>query len=153
MLVLLLLSILMTISAANDPESFQWENRLIILFQLDENEAIRQLNEVYQDSSGYTDRDLKIIFLKTEIPDSKFSEGLENLLVTPENPQEWISYFRLEEIDTPMYILVGKDGGKKLNEVEMIPNDILFRVIDAMPMRQREMRKETERGSGILRKL
>lgn len=140
---LILLLLLMTISPANDPETFKWENRLIILYQLDELDAIRQLQEISEDRDGYIDRDLKIVLLKTDLPKDSAVDKLNDLIVQPDNPKLWVEHFRLEEIETPMYILVGKDGGKKMNEVELITNDLLFRVIDAMPMRQREMRKDT----------
>jgi len=39
-------------------------------------------------------------------------------------------------------ILIGKDGTKKLRQSSPLETDTLFSVIDAMPMRQREMRKE-----------
>lgn len=38
-------------------------------------------------------------------------------------------------------ILVGKDGGEKLRRVGGVSPDEVFRVIDAMPMRQSEMRR------------
>ncbi|MBU2962380.1 DUF4174 domain-containing protein [Citreicella sp. C3M06] len=36
-------------------------------------------------------------------------------------------------------VLVGKDGGVKLEQTEVLPPDALFAVIDRMPMRQREI--------------
>ncbi|WP_102222722.1 DUF4174 domain-containing protein [Acidimangrovimonas sediminis] len=38
-------------------------------------------------------------------------------------------------------LLVGKDGGVKLDEGAVISPDMLFQTIDAMPMRRDEMRK------------
>jgi hypothetical protein len=37
-------------------------------------------------------------------------------------------------------VLVGRDGGEKLRSAEPVPAEKLFDLIDAMPMRQREMR-------------
>ena len=42
-------------------------------------------------------------------------------------------------------ILVGKDGGEKHRSVEPISPQTLFDLIDAMPMRQREIRSRTPR--------
>jgi len=39
-------------------------------------------------------------------------------------------------------ILVGKDGGRKMDEAAPIPADRLFAEIDAMPMRRSEMRED-----------
>jgi hypothetical protein len=36
-------------------------------------------------------------------------------------------------------LLIGKDGGVKLRQQEPVSADVLFTVIDAMPMRRREM--------------
>ncbi len=41
-----------------------------------------------------------------------------------------------------LMLLVGKDGGIKLRSDSVIPVDTLRRTIDAMPMRQREMRQD-----------
>lgn len=38
-------------------------------------------------------------------------------------------------------VLVGKDGGEKLSSAEPIPPQTLFATIDAMPMRQDEMKR------------
>jgi len=42
-------------------------------------------------------------------------------------------------------VLVGKDGGVKLRAEEAVPAEKLFALIDAMPMRQREMRESKRR--------
>ena len=41
-----------------------------------------------------------------------------------------------------LMLLVGKDGGIKLRSQEIIPVKTLKRTIDAVPMRQREMRQD-----------
>jgi hypothetical protein len=38
-------------------------------------------------------------------------------------------------------VLIGKDGGVKLRQTKPITSALLFATIDAMPMRQQEMRK------------
>lgn len=43
--------------------------------------------------------------------------------------------------DTFQVILIGKDGGAKINSTEPVSAEELFRIIDAMPMRQQEMRR------------
>jgi len=39
-------------------------------------------------------------------------------------------------------VLVGKDGGEKLRRGAAVDIDEIFSVIDAMPMRQREMEEK-----------
>jgi Domain of unknown function (DUF4174) len=41
-------------------------------------------------------------------------------------------------------ILVGKDGGAKRQDSEVVQATTIFREIDAMPMRQQEMRRKRE---------
>jgi hypothetical protein len=41
-----------------------------------------------------------------------------------------------------MSILVGKDGGVKFRQDRILELKEIFRVIDAMPMRQQEMKKK-----------
>ena len=41
-----------------------------------------------------------------------------------------------------LLVLIGKDGGGKLATEEVTPNEALFALVDAMPMRRREMRQQ-----------
>lgn len=49
------------------------------------------------------------------------------------------------EEDTFVAILVGKDGGEKYRSADPIAPQTLFDLIDAMPMRRREIRSRTPR--------
>jgi len=50
-------------------------------------------------------------------------------------------YFGLGDGSTPFIVLlVGKDGGVKMRSADVVEMDVCFRTIDAMPMRQQEMR-------------
>jgi hypothetical protein len=42
--------------------------------------------------------------------------------------------------DTRCILLIGKDGGEKYRSTSPVAPEALFRIIDAMPMRQAEMR-------------
>lgn len=42
-------------------------------------------------------------------------------------------------------LLIGKDGGIKLRSVEPVRPERLFAIIDAMPMRQEEMHRRSDR--------
>ena len=41
-----------------------------------------------------------------------------------------------------LLVLIGKDGGVKLATEEVTPPEALFALVDAMPMRRREMRQQ-----------
>ncbi|WP_340104245.1 DUF4174 domain-containing protein [Rhodohalobacter sp. 8-1] len=115
---------------------FQWENRIIVMFaKHSKSESYqRQMNEFAFHSEELRDRDLVLI--------SVF-EGecatLENEIISDESANSIRS--RLSPPDNSYSIfLIGKDGGVKLKQDEFLATDELFRVIDRMPMRQREMR-------------
>ena len=40
------------------------------------------------------------------------------------------------------FLLIGKDGGEKLRSATLVTAEKLFAIIDAMPMRKAEMKKE-----------
>jgi hypothetical protein len=118
-------------------KDFQWKNRLLIIYTEDEisSQLENQLSEITQNKERYKDRHLKVIFLK----DQKF-----NILGSDKPNQleytELIKELNIDEGQGYRNFLIGKDGGVKLREVGRISTEKLFDTIDAMPMRQREMR-------------
>jgi hypothetical protein len=51
--------------------------------------------------------------------------------------------FKVEPADF-LVILIGKDGGEKLNSPTPVPMDRLKQLIDSMPMRKNEMKQQTQ---------
>lgn len=118
-------------------ESFQWEKRVLVLFtsHSDEESYQTQMKKFISLEEEFRDRDLiRISIFKEEcsmldgefIPDSSSQNIRERL-----SPNE--SGYSI--------YLIGKDGGVKLKREEVLEPNELFRVIDRMPMRQREMRE------------
>ena len=92
------------------------------------------------DWTGFAERDLAIL----ELSDSYVhlviikSSTVKQVTVSPKDA-EWlrqISDCRAKD----RYVLIGKDGGVKRRWAEPLNVDDLFQTIDAMPMRQYEMR-------------
>ena len=136
---LLILVLILTAQLANGQsdmlEQYQWKNRLILLFGSSSSSVEKQITELEKDPEGITDRDLLIFHINKE--EVRF-------ILKSSNPSLSASQLRNRyNIDKNefRYILIGKDGGVKLNKKEYVPNKDLFSVIDAMPMRQREMRE------------
>jgi hypothetical protein len=50
------------------------------------------------------------------------------------------SRFRVEDGAFAAAVIVGRDGGEKFRSAEPVPPEKLFDLIDAKPMRQREIR-------------
>lgn len=118
-------------------KDFQWENRLLIIYTGEEKSGPldSQLSEITQNQKGYKDRDLKVILLKdkqVEIWKSETPNQLEY--------NEIIVELNIEESESYQNLLIGKDGGVKMRNDSPISTKKLFNTIDAMPMRQQEMR-------------
>ena len=117
---------------------FQWENRIIVMFA-DHSESEpyqRQMNEFESQPKGLSDRDLVLISVF-----DKECAMFEGKIISVESAESIRS--RLSPTnDNYSIFLIGKDGGIKLKQDEFLAPDELFRVIDRMPMRQREMRDD-----------
>ena len=137
---LLIFGLILTAQLANGQndmlEQYEWKNRLILLFgSMSQPSVEKQITELEKDPDGITDRDLLIFH--TDKDEVRF-------ILKSSNPSLSASQLRnrynIGEKEF-RYILIGKDGGVKLNKKEFVPNRDLYSVIDAMPMRQREMRE------------
>lgn len=117
-------------------DQFQWNNRILVVFANDSASKPyqSQINEFSSLEDELLDRDLILI--------SIFDDGCATL------DDQVISDSSADDIRTQIspaaggysIFLIGKDGGVKLKQDEVLPPEELFRVIDRMPMRQREMR-------------
>ena len=131
----------MTTLNAQDLSEHRWENRIVILLTEDTEDLLykKQLEELIKYHEGIEDRKL-IVYQSTK---DKFRKGLDS-------KGEW-------KISSDIYkkykgnksgfqvLLIGLDGGVKLDQSEMISCEKLFGTIDSMPMRKAEMRKNREK--------
>ncbi|NNF34712.1 MAG: DUF4174 domain-containing protein [Saprospiraceae bacterium] len=127
-LFIILLGVL--VNQDNSPlNTFKWKNRILI---------IQQQEEFFQTMKTKVkelkDRDMIIIHIQDDHLYS-FPQSL-NL-----DSKEVTNYFGFEK-NNSYVILIGKDGGIKLNKASTSCNEI-FDLIDSMPMRQSEMRKKS----------
>lgn len=103
-------------------ETARWEYRLLlVLFAEDAYlDSIRPLWEPYETRTGAAERDLLFLFA-----DPGLSEAIARR-------------FRIAP-GQPTTVLIGKDGAAKLVTRNPVGPEQIFPLIDAMPMRQREM--------------
>jgi hypothetical protein len=103
----------------------KWRHRLLIVFAPDEADArlVEQRKLLEEDETGFGERDLVPIYSLEENDEAREDFGVAE--------------------GSFAAILVGKDGTEKARFMEPIEPGELFRRIDGMPMRRREM----ERGS------
>lgn len=115
-------------------EKYRGQNRPLLVFAPDEQHPAYQqtLEAVNDNRSGFIDRDMILIsvFADAGMADDK-----------PLSGSAAQSLYQRHEIEPGEFriLLIGKDGGVKLRSAETADMDEIFRLIDGMPMRQREM--------------
>lgn len=119
-------------------ERYLWQNRVLILFApTPDDPAFQNQKEIITNhSDGMMERDLIIV------------EALYRHYVSLEGekqPHIAAEHF-YKNYDTPTesfsYILLGKDGEEKKRGTTPVSAEELFNIIDAMPMRQKEIKNK-----------
>ncbi len=128
-------------SQSQDLSSHQWKDRLILILVDDASNATyqKQIEELHSDEQGLQDRKLLIYtvlpdkFKRSDIPNQGWTESGE-------------LYSEYKKSRQPFEIvLIGLDGGVKLQLAEFLSNKKLFGRIDQMPMRRRELQDNEDR--------
>lgn len=129
-------------------EQAQWKHRIIITCSQAHSADVSSFGIKYLeqiDRRGFVDRDIMLLHV---LP--KPREGVLAITETPA-PKIWLidDWQEVQDIkekarcarDTNSIALIGKDGGLKKSWTQSRPSNAeLFALIDAMPMRQQEMR-------------
>jgi hypothetical protein len=124
---LLVSHLVFQMSTLPDLDRLKWQSRVLVVFAPGEDDArLKRENELVEaQQDGFLERDLKVYRILGDAPDA---ERLRAKLEVEKKP------FAV--------VLVGKDGSVKLRKSEPLHPDELFRVIDRMPMRKREMHNQ-----------
>jgi len=112
--------------------SYQWKNRLLLVFAPSENHAAyqQQMRLFEGQKASFDERNLLVIEVLTEgVNRGKSQEAAKIRAQFNVSPEE----FRV--------VLVGKDGTSKRRDNSPVSPKVIFETIDAMPMRQQEMRR------------
>ena len=115
-------------------DSVRWEHRLLIFSGEDEN-ATRQKALALDSRTGHLERNLLVIHLE----DDTATVIVGETTALPES-ELFRKRFAMPD-DAFEVVLVGKDGGVKERRKAVFETEELFGIIDAMPMRMREMRQ------------
>lgn len=109
---------------------YKWKNRPLLVFAPSaEHAAYReQIRRVNAHRAGFNERDMVIVAVLAQ--EARRDAAADRALR---------SRFRVGTDDF-VVILIGKDGTAKDRWTEPAPMDEVFRLIDGMPMRRREMR-------------
>ena len=127
-LILLLISFPVMVIQSSPLEEHIWKNRILVTFSPSKNNTERNyfLNSINRNLCEFNSRNIihiDFIFNENDQKIENFESSFENISLSS-------SEFRL--------ILIGKDGGIKLNSRKISLEEI-FSLIDTMPMRQEEM--------------
>lgn len=120
-----------------DLNDYLWKKRLLLIFSPSEScsDYKIQMEELNNRKAENNDRDLLII----EILDEKVNH-LDSISIFHEEGESLRKRFGVKK-DQFTVILLGKDGGEKYRSKKYIPIEDIFAIIDAMPMRQAEMKE------------
>ena len=128
-----------------DLSQFQWKNRLLFLFAPNRSHPLFDAlqKSIAIEQAEVADRDL-VVF---EILES----GPSRMDMTDLDPQ--VAQSLRDKLEVPRgrfsIILVGKDGGIKLNRQEQTRLEDILGLIDSMPMRREEMRQKSRTGDSV----
>ena len=129
-IILILLLIIFPVMLINSSplDKYLWKNRVIVTFSPSKNNTERNyfVNSINRNLCKFNSRNIihiDFIFNENDQKIENFESSFENISLSS-------SEFRL--------ILIGKDGGIKLNSRKISLEEI-FSLIDTMPMRQEEM--------------
>ncbi|MEM6724677.1 MAG: DUF4174 domain-containing protein [Bacteroidota bacterium] len=120
-----------------DLSPYRWENRIIVLIAEDAQNPIlrKQIKALNHLPEGLKERDLIVFVLSP-----KESTGPEGQIPGVDY-EAIVQQFKAQ--DKPFnFQLIGKDGGTKLRRTDYVQPEEIFAIIDAMPMRRSEMRRQ-----------
>ena len=120
---------------SQDLASHQWKDRVILLFtdDLEDQTYQNQIIELQNCKSGLKDRKLVVY----HITPTAYKKGLSSTNWI-DTAQKFYSYKKTNSAFE--FVLIGLDGGKKVQQSEFMSCKKLFSTIDVMPMRRSEIK-------------
>ena len=125
-------------------EDHRWEHRLLFVFApSNTSEALIQQEEAFANhDAGFRDRALLLLTVTgNDQGTHRTVPGSEPRPLTGASARQLRERFDVAP-DAFRVVLVGKDGTEKRRDAESVTARSIFDTIDAMPMRQREMRDD-----------
>ncbi len=118
-------------------DAHRWQNRLIVIFadQDSKKEMEQQRHMLLTSRRGLRDRQLVIVEVDQELV------TFDGLVSQSVGGDELRNVLNVSSSGFSV-VLIGKDGGVKMRSTVPTTSESLFALIDAMPMRQREMKEQ-----------
>lgn len=123
-------------SYSQDVKKHKWENRVLLVFTHKKNDEIfnKQISNLLKEKKGLTERKLIIYqFVKDQYSINFDSKWLLSSLKKNKYKTESENF---------KVVLIGLDGGIKLEQTSFLSTKKLFTIIDGMPMRRNEIRNK-----------
>ncbi len=137
-----LAALILPVTNASAMSDYQWKKRPIIVFSPTDSDArfVRQKGIINGNRTNFLDRDVVVIYVigSTMSHDLGAGPGMSGAALR--------SRFRASE-GSFRILLLGKDGGIKLDSPAPIAAVDIFNEIDRMPMRRDEIRKRSNERS------
>ena len=118
-------------------KNFEWENRVLIIGGYG-SKFKSQLDQIDFKSKEFIDRDLVIILLEED--NSRISYDGLNTIKTIDYDST-LSIRNKYDFKNFKLLLIGKDGGEKYNSNYPININVIYELIDGMPMRKQEIKE------------
>lgn len=106
----------------------QWQNkRQLVVFGAPQSKLVQQQLAIWnKEAKGMAERELEVVMAT--------------------NQPSLYQKYKIADKEAFVVVLVGKDGGEKMRATKPVTTAELFGIIDAMPMRQWEMRRNNKPG-------
>ncbi|HAA32304.1 MAG TPA: hypothetical protein DCE56_37150 [Cyanobacteria bacterium UBA8553] len=116
-------------------DAYKWNNRLLLVFAPNEDSSAyqQQMQRFQGKQAQLSDRDLLVFEL--------LAQGISRIngqSITPKEAAQVRKRFNVGSQEFRV-ILVGKDGTAKRRDRTPVSPEVIFKEIDAMPMRRQEM--------------
>lgn len=138
-LVFLIIPLILTMSIQDEPHlKHQWKHRVLLVMSNETNtESFQeQIEELTSNLTALNERKLIVYQINRNL----FKQGLDKHSPWISN-KKWYDLYA-DETKSLEIVLFGLDGGMKLYTEDLLTLEKLLEIIDAMPMRQSELRQK-----------
>ncbi len=121
-----------------DLSNYRWQNRVLLVYapSADFPAYRRYVQEIEGQRQSIQERDLLILRI---LEQGQSFRG--EMLLSPEAAASLVQRFGVRKGE-PRAVIIGKDGGVKLNRAAFVPMAEIFALIDSMPMRRQEFKEK-----------
>ena len=130
------ISLLSIFMMSNPLSQYQWENRVLLIFSESQGKITEQKSMWFEDRKGLDDRDLVIFEFN-----NKHGKTPDHVMLKAKQVNWFYDNYNSDNREFKV-VLIGKDGGAKLEKTAYLSREELFATIDGMPMRKREMKDD-----------